>query len=371
MAKRICIITSAHPPEDVRIYQKQARSLRRAGYEVTVVNPSLTKTDDLGIEFISADIPAMGRMKRILTAPNKVYQVAKQVDADVYHMHDPELLGIGKKLSKKALTIFDSHEDTASQILSKDYIPKLMRRMISWGFGVREKYASKKFSAIITATDTISDVFVNKGCKKVVTVNNFPMLEEFLAPSPYENRENAICYIGGITRIRGINEIVASLDGVDYRFLLAGKFETAELENRVKALPGFAQTDYFGLISRKEVADILSRTRVGLVIFYAEPNHINALPNKMFEYMAMAIPVVYSNFDFWKTLAGNEQDGVCGIAVDPYDPAQIRKACEYIISHPEEAKQMGENGKRLVHEKYNWKNEEAKLLALYKELLGE
>ncbi len=243
--------------------------------------------------------------------------------------------------------------------------------MISWGFSVREKSCSKNFSAIITATDTISDVFVKEGCKKVVTVNNFPMLEEFLDPSPYEQRENAICYVGGITRIRGINETVESLDGVDYRLLLAGKFETADLEQKVKAMPGFSQTDYYGLVSRKEVAKIYSRAKVGLVIFYAEPNHINALPNKMFEYMAMAIPVVYSNFDFWKALAGNEKDGICGVAVDPYDPADIRRACEYILNNPEEAKQMGENGKRLVHEKYNWHAEEEKLIALYKELLGE
>ncbi len=371
MAKRICIITSAHPPEDIRIYQKQARSLRRAGYEVTLVNPSLTKTDDLGVEFVSADIGEMGRMKRILTASRRVYQVAKQVNADVYHMHDPELLSLGKKLGRKALTVFDSHEDTASQILGKDYIPKSLRKIISWGFGCLEKYRSRCFSAIITATDTINNVFVKKGCKKVVTVNNFPMMEEFSEPSPYEQRENAVCYIGGITRIRGIQEIVTSVDGASHRLLLAGKFETDELENKVKALPGFSQTDYYGLVDRKEVVNILSRSKAGLVTLYAIPNHINALPIKMFEYMAMGIPVVYSNFEFWKNLAGNQQDGVCGVAVDPYDPADIRKACEYILSHPEEAKQMGENGRRLIREKYNWKVEEAKLLSLYQELLGE
>jgi glycosyltransferase involved in cell wall biosynthesis len=90
----------------------------------------------------------------------------------------------------------------------------------------------------------------------------------------------------------------------------------------------------------------------------------------MFEYMAMGVPVVYSDFPFWRTLAGNEQDGVCGIAVDPYSPEDIRKACEYIIDHPQEAKVMAENGIRLVHEKYNWKREEEKLLALYENLLA-
>ncbi len=371
MAKTVCILTSVHSPKDVRIYQKQAKSLKRAGYDVVLVNPSLTEIDEMGIRFVSADIPAMGRIKRILTAPKLVYRVAKEVKADIYHFHDPELMGIGKKLSRDALVIFDSHEDTPGQILGKDYIPKPLRKIISAVVGMREKRTAKKLSAVITATDTINGFFTEKGCKKVVTVNNYPILDEFQKDVPFESRENAVCYVGGITRIRGIGEAVKSLNGANYRLLLAGAFDSAELEQTVKAMPEFEKTDFYGMVGRGEVADILARSKAGLVTLYPVPNYVNSLPIKMFEYMAMGVPVVYSNFDFWKTLAGNEQDGVCGIAVDPYDPADIRKACEYIISHPEEAKQMGENGKRLVHEKYNWKVEEAKLLALYKELLGE
>ena len=371
MAKKVCILTSVHTPEDVRIYQKQAKSLRQAGYEVTLVNPSLTKTDDLGIEFVSADLGGMSRLKRMMKSPKKVYNVAKNIGADIYHIHDPELLGIGKKLSRNALVIFDSHEDTPGQILSKDYIPKPFRKIISFGFALKEKGTAKKLSAVVTATDTINGFFTAKGCKKVVTVNNYPILDEFRKDVPFENREDAVCYIGGITRIRGIQEVVKSLEGADYRLLLAGAFDSAELEENVKAMPEFEKTDFFGMVGRTEVADILSRSKVGLVTLYPVPNYVNSLPIKMFEYMAMGVPVVYSDFDFWKTLAGNEEDGICGVAVDPYDPADIRKACEYILSHPEEAKKMGENGKRLVNEKYNWHVEEEKLLALYKELLGE
>ncbi|MBR4867838.1 MAG: glycosyltransferase family 4 protein [Clostridia bacterium] len=371
MAKRVCILTSVHTPEDVRIYQKQAKSLRRAGYEVTLVNPSVTKTDALGIEFISADLIGIGRLKRMVQSPKKMYRIAKSVEADLYHIHDPELLSVGKKLQRNAQVVFDYHEDTPGQILSKDYIPKAFRKIISWGFAFKEKRTAKKLSAVITATDTINGFFTAKGCKKVVTVNNYPILDEFQKDVSFENREDAVCYIGGITRIRGIQEVVKSLKKANYRLLLAGAFDSGELEENVKAMPEFEKTEFFGLVGRSEVADILARSKVGLVTLYPVPNYVNSLPIKMFEYMAMGVPVVYSDFAFWKTLAGNEQDGVCGIAVDPYNPDEIRNACEYIIAHPEEAKQMGENGKRLVNEKYNWKNEEVKLLALYRELLGE
>lgn len=55
--------------------------------------------------------------------------------------------------------------------------------------------------------------------------------------------------------------------------------------------------------------------------------------------------------------------------VDPLDPKAIAQAIEYLLTHPEEARQMGENGRRAVEEKYNWEKEAEKLLALYKELV--
>jgi len=58
----------------------------------------------------------------------------------------------------------------------------------------------------------------------------------------------------------------------------------------------------------------------------------------------------------------------CGICVDSLKPRKIAKAIEYLIEHPEEAKKMGENGRKAVLEKYNWENESKKLLKIYKNL---
>jgi len=55
--------------------------------------------------------------------------------------------------------------------------------------------------------------------------------------------------------------------------------------------------------------------------------------------------------------------------VDPLDPKAIAQAIEHLLTHPEEARQMGENGRRAVVEKYNWGQEKEKLLNLYEELL--
>jgi glycosyltransferase involved in cell wall biosynthesis len=106
----------------------------------------------------------------------------------------------------------------------------------------------------------------------------------------------------------------------------------------------------------------------GLVTFLPLTNHIDAQPNKMFEYMSAGIPVIASDFPLWREIIqGND----CGILVDPLDPSAIAHAIDYLVSHPEEAHRMGKNGRIAVETKYNWTMEEKKLLAFYDNILNE
>jgi len=105
----------------------------------------------------------------------------------------------------------------------------------------------------------------------------------------------------------------------------------------------------------------------GLVLYHPVPNHTDAQPNKLFEYMSAGIPVISSNFPLWKEIVEGHQ---CGICVDPLKPDEIAKAIQWILDNPEKAKKMGENGRRAVEEKYNHTVEEKKLLTLYKLLLS-
>ena len=82
--------------------------------------------------------------------------------------------------------------------------------------------------------------------------------------------------------------------------------------------------------------------------------------------MAAKLPIITSDFPLWtEIIDGNH----CGLVVDPKNPNEIAEAMEYLIIHPEEARRMGENGRRAVIEKYNWQREEQNLLRLYEVLL--
>ena len=122
---------------------------------------------------------------------------------------------------------------------------------------------------------------------------------------------------------------------------------------------------FIGEITRKEVNELYGSARAGIVIYQPAQNHFEAQPVKMFEYMAAGLPVIASDFPFWKTIV---EDTGCGICVDPQDAEAVRKACVYLLNNPEKGQEMGKLGRKAVVNKYSWTSEEKKLLELYESL---
>ncbi|MCH2159789.1 MAG: glycosyltransferase family 4 protein [Oleiphilaceae bacterium] len=359
-------LTSAHPRYDVRIYVKMCRSLAKV-HEV-----SLVVADGLGDEINNSmsifDVGAKtgGRLSRMTSTVKKVYKKAVELDAELYHLHDPELLPIAVKLKRRGkLVIFDAHEDLPKQLLGKPYLHPMARIVLSKIVSKYEKWVCPKLDAVIGATPVISDKF-GRFCKRSENINNFPLLNELSCATAKQVKAGEVAYVGGISEIRGIKPLVKSLGKVNgVRLNLVGKFGSKQLKEEVKSFHEFNAVNELGFRSREEVAEILARSRAGIVTFLASPNHIDAQPNKMFEYMSAGLPIVTSNFPLWKEIVeGND----CGICVDPENIEELARAIQFLNDNPAESQRLGENGRRAVVEKYNWEQEEQKLAALYKEL---
>lgn len=130
--KKIVHMTTVHHPFDPRIYHKECLSIQEAGYDVTLLAQKDPNTGELSEEITHIPLKTYeGKLKRMLFAPWQAYKIAKQLKADVYHFHDPELMLVARFLKKKNnVVVYDVHEDFVTSLIKKDYLNKFMKLFI-------------------------------------------------------------------------------------------------------------------------------------------------------------------------------------------------------------------------------------------------
>ncbi|WP_067729071.1 glycosyltransferase family 4 protein [Oceanobacillus damuensis] len=358
---KICHLTSLHSPEDIRIFIKECSTLAVKGIDTNYIVPFEKSYAKNKVKIHGINIGSVNRLKRMTHTTSLVYEKSIKVNADIYHIHDPELIPIALKLKKSGRkVIYDVHEDMPRAIMSKYWIPKWLRKIVSTLFELYENKQAKKFDFVVGATPHIANRFLKKN-KNTIDINNYPLLNELVSTDKTESKNRQVCYVGGINTIRGIHSIIKASTLVEGDIVLAGPTSSSELENEIKQ----SKINYVGLLSREEVNSLLNESIAGLVLYLPEPNHVNAQPNKMFEYMSAGIPVIASNFPLWKEIV---EVNNCGICVNPTRPAEIADAIKWLIENPNKAAEMGRNGRQAVEDKYNWEVESEKLIKMYRSL---
>jgi glycosyltransferase involved in cell wall biosynthesis len=361
---KVVHLTSVHSRSDTRIFVKQCRSLASGGYRTTLVVAD-GNGDECRDGVAIVDVGrADGRLERIFRTTRRVFDKAKRLDADVYHLHDPELLPVGlrlKRLGKKV--VFDSHEDVPRQIMGKPYLGPLARNVLSQIALLYERHACQRFDGVVAATPFIRDKFLAIN-GRTVDVNNFPVVGELDVAVPWREKHDEVCYVGDISASRGIREIVRACEYLrsPIRLSLGGRFAEPDLEADVKRMAGWSRVDALGFLDRAGVRNVLGRSIAGLVVLHPLVNYLDALPVKMFEYMAAGIPVIASDFPLWRDIVEGAQ---CGLCVDPLAPKAIAAAIDYLFANPDAARTMGERGRQAVLQKFNWSLEEEKFHRFY------
>jgi glycosyltransferase involved in cell wall biosynthesis len=370
---KICHLTTVHPPFDTRIFHKEAKSLAKAGYSVTIIARHEKEETIDSVKFIPLKTPK-NRIVRMTKTLLECYSKAVKIDADLYHFHDPELIIVGWLLKRRGKkVIYDVHEDVPKQIRTKEWIWKPVRVMIAKVTSFLEKTFSHRFDGVICATPSIAESFEHLR-RRVDVVHNYPLLGELFRsdenPEEWKDRSNAVVYVGGITVNRGTKEMIQAIEMIpssyNAKLLLGGKFVPSSLEDAAKKMPGWNQVKYLGWLNRTQVGDTLTKARAGLVLIHPEPRYMVSLPVKMFEYMSAGLPVIASHFPLWKEIIEGNQ---CGLMVDPLNPKEIAKAIQYLFDNPQESEEMGFRGRKAVETKYNWLGEEKKLLEIYERIL--
>lgn len=370
--KKVVHITTVHHPLDPRIYYKQCHSLQKAGYNVTLIAPS---SSDLKGENTVPVIPLKkykNRFISMLLSPIEAYKKAKELKADYYHFHDPEFLPAAWLLKKKHNTVFyDIHEDYETGIVTRDYLTKPLRIVISKIYKLIEKVFSKNMELVL-AEKYYKEKYPRGNC-----VLNYPILNENLINKRRDTSkvENKLLYTGNVTTDRGALTH-AALPNIDENMSVYfyGRCPEWLAEQMLEVAGENKEQLYIEGINRyvpKEEIDhsyISKQWLAGLALFPPSEHYKKKELTKFFEYMTAGIPIICSNFKVWKDFIDKYR---CGIAVDPYNEEEIRQAINYLKSNPAEAKKMGGNGRKAVLKELNWGKEEEELISLYQRMQAD
>jgi glycosyltransferase involved in cell wall biosynthesis len=358
-------MSTVHPADDNRVFWRECSGLAAAGFDVTLIARADSDYKRNGVHVVAMRTYSR-RLVRMTLGVLTALVRAVRTRSSLYHAHDPELIPALLVLRLLGKTVvYDAHERLSAQVKSKHYLPFGTHRAAYALARGLEKVIGRGANRVVAASGLYAKAFPPA---RVTVVGNYPDLTHFVPAADAEFATPArFGYVGGITQIRGINELVDAMEMVNATdravLRLVGAFGPAALQSSVSARPGWQHVEYAGSVPLTEVAHQLEGCLAGIVTYLPTPHNMIGSPNKVFEYMAMGLPVILSDFPAWRDML----DGVdCGLFVDPSDPASLAAAMRRLIHDRELAKRLGANGRAAVEGRLNWTTQLAALIEAYR-----
>lgn len=369
---RIVHLTPIRDPFEPRTFF-EAQGAAAAGFAVTVVAPHAADEQRDGVTVLA--VPrARNRLERITWTSFRCLRRGLAAKADIYHLHDPEfvLWGLLLRLLGKPV-IYDVHEDYVTAAAVRPWLPGWARPLLAGAVHLLNALARRAFVIVI------AERYYVRSFPEAVQVLNYAKLEEYAGLATIQ-REPAgqgpirLLYAGAITESRGARQHLRLLEQLpeDARLRLIGFCDTDALEAELRAVA--ARDQRLELVSSRQwlpreriVAAYAEPWTAGLALFPDTPHYREKELTKFFEYMAAGLPLVCSDFPVWRELVEGHALGWC---VDPEDPVAAVATIHRLAAQPDEARAMGERGRRLVEERFNWGSQMRILNDLYRRLLA-
>jgi len=377
---KICHITITHETFDTRIFKKQCVSLQKCGYEVILVAPHNQDEVVEGV-IIKSLFRWESFIERVWKAPKAAIEIIKEIDADLYHFHDPELfphmLQFAKRTDKKV--VWDAHENYADTIFQ---LNSLKIKPLSWlgakWFGYMELHGAKKdLAGVVTITEKMAEKYKKKGIRTCV-LSNYADLTKFQYDGNLNiSRKPRLISSGSHFSGRAVHETAQAFqlirNEIDAEIVFSGKFLTQELEDDVRNILQDAESQQEnwmveGAVSFNHLINVaIPKGWAGLVLFdTSDPNNRNGLPNRFFECWANGLPVIATRGTQVAELV-KEWNG--GVVIENNAPKSIANAFIFLAHNKAVRDKMSVNAYRAVREKYNWNTNFQDLKVFYKEIV--
>lgn len=378
----VCHLSSVHNAFDTRILWKECHSLADAGYRVVLI--AARKEPGHSDKVRIVDFPQYrSRLWRIAWGWLAMYRRARTERAAIYHCHDPELIpcGLLLSLSRRCRVIYDVHEDVATGIAAREYLPAPFKTLAIAAYRALERLARRRFTLIL-AEEYYARTIPEGHC-----ILNYPLAGELALPPPPAPCPPAgqpltlggqtaswwVLYAGSVTAVRGaLVHARLAARAPEFGIYCAGKCPPElAADMREEAGPGRLVLEGVGApVPRRRLDELAAGYPwlAGLALFPDSPHYREKLLTKFYEYMLAGLPILCSDFPAWREFV--TQHGV-GLAVPPGDPEAQAAVLRFLAAHPEERQRLGERGRALVRERFLWEREAPKLVELYRRLTAE
>jgi glycosyltransferase involved in cell wall biosynthesis len=388
----ICLVFMDDYPWDVRI-EKFIRSLSRAGYAVHLVcrnlsrRPCEEKTPEALIHrlpfFRNSFLNYMAQFPAFFNPLwiHRIYHVVRQHSARLIIVRDMPLSLAAALVARvtKVPLIIDMAEN----------YPAMTRQLWRYGrprvtdFAVRNPFLVKLVEGLSLRLADHIFVVVNESEQrlmregvppaKISVVMNTPELwtlkdltQSAEAISLRGQAEFVVTYTGNLDAARGIDFLLRSMPAIlpkipQFRLLIVGaKGAERQLRRLAKEICPNGSVIFTGWIPHRKMLSVLLSSDACIIPHRPTPHTNTTIPNKLFDYMAVAKPVISSDLAPVRRIIEEQR---CGLILRQLTPARLVE-CLSRLSDPGTRRCLGERGRRAILTQYNWTVAERNVLGV-------
>ena len=376
---KICFLSSMHTPTDKRVFQKEARTLAAAGFDVVHLAPG--DEPSRTVDGVRLEVYQAGRTLRArLLSMCRLYKRAATIDARVYHCNEVDswLVGIALKLFRRTIVVFDVHEHYPSTF-ARQHGPRALRGVVEWLMRGAFRLLTPLTDYFVFAKETVAPDFP-KSQGRAITVLNCATLDGDREDDPPVERAESdwvtAIHVGVFARERGWPELIEALrlcKSPNLRVRIVGTCTDRSADEFRRAVSADDVKDRIEVtewLPFEEMYRALEQADIGLVLFQPGiQNHIFAMPHKMFDYMKARLAIIVPDFAVEVTPIVKEAD--CGILIDTSKPQAIADAMDRLVADKTLRTAYGTRGRAAVFRRYNWERDGERLVEFYQRIAAK